>query len=55
MFDFGLFLTVTVAISSIFGIACIGLGTYAVLRNGFEKRAIEKKSDRHRITRCSLY
>jgi hypothetical protein len=51
MFDFGLFLTVTVAISSIFGIAYIGLGTYAVLRNGFEKRAIEKKSDRHRITR----
>jgi hypothetical protein len=51
MFDFGLFLTVTVAIFSIFGIACIGLGTYAVLRNDFKKRAIEKKSDRHRITR----
>ena len=36
MFDFGLFLTVTVTVFSIFGIVCIGLGTYAVLRNDFK-------------------
>jgi hypothetical protein len=33
MFDFGLFLTVTIAIFSIISIGCIGLGAYAVLRN----------------------
>jgi uncharacterized membrane protein len=40
MFDFGLFLTVTVAIFSIIGIGCIGLGAYAVLRNDFQKREV---------------
>ncbi|MGC2569977.1 MAG: hypothetical protein WA364_00585 [Candidatus Nitrosopolaris sp.] len=40
MFDFGLFLTVTVAIFSIIGIGCIGLGAYAVLRNDPQKRGI---------------
>ncbi len=52
VFDFGLFLTVTVAVFSVIGIACISLGTYAVLGNDFKKRVIEKnESDRREITR----
>ncbi|MGB6528976.1 MAG: hypothetical protein WBF33_12790 [Candidatus Nitrosopolaris sp.] len=39
-FDFGLFLTATVAIFSIIDIGCIGLGAYAVLRNDSQKRDI---------------
>jgi hypothetical protein len=41
VFDFGLFLTGTVAIFSTIGIACIGMAAYLVLRSDFRKRKIE--------------
>ena len=40
MFDFGLFLTLTVAIFSIIGIGCISLGAYATLRNDSQIREV---------------
>jgi len=45
MFDFALFLTLTVAIFSIIGIGCIGLGVYAVLGNKSPKSEIENDKD----------
>jgi len=48
MLDFDLFLTVTVVIFSIIGIACIGLGAYAVLGNDSQKRQIEKNESGNR-------
>jgi len=45
MFDFALFLTLTVAIFSIIG--CIGLGVYAVLGNKSPKSEIENDKDLH--------
>jgi hypothetical protein len=48
MFDFGLFLTLTVIIFSIIGIDCIGLGAYAVLGNKSLKSEIENGKDLHR-------
>jgi uncharacterized membrane protein len=48
MFDFGLFLTVTIAIFSIIGIGCIGLGAYAALRNDFQKREVGKSEIQNR-------
>jgi hypothetical protein len=48
-FDFGLFLTATVAIFSIIGIGCIGLGAYAVLRNNSQKRDIGIEKNGHRL------
>ena len=48
MFDFALFLTLTVAIFSIIG--CIALGVYAVLGNKSPKTEIENDKDlRQRI------
>ena len=41
MFDFDLFLTATIVIFSLIGIACIGVGAYVVLRNDSQKREIE--------------
>jgi hypothetical protein len=41
MFDFALFLTLTVVIFSIIGIGCISLGVYAVLQNKFPKSELE--------------
>jgi len=50
MFDFALFLTLTVAIFSIIGIGCIGLGVYAVLGNKSPKSEIGNDKDlRQRI------
>jgi hypothetical protein len=50
MFDFALFLTLTVVIISIIGIGCIGLGVYAVLVNKSTKSEIENDKDfRRRI------
>ena len=50
MFDFALFLTLTVAIFSIIGIGCIGLGVYAVLGNKSPKSKIGNDKDfRQRI------
>jgi hypothetical protein len=50
MFDFALFLTLTVVIFSIIGIGCIGLGVYAVLGNKSPKSEIENDKDfRRRI------
>lgn len=52
VFDFGLFLTVTIAIFSIIGIGCIGLGAYAVLRNDSQKRKVGKSEiQNHRLIR----
>jgi len=48
MFDFGLFLTVTVAIFSIIGIGCISLGAYATLRNDSQKREVGKNEIQNR-------
>jgi uncharacterized membrane protein len=48
LFDFGLFLAVTVVILSIIGIGCIGLGAYAVLGNDSQKRQIEKNESGNR-------
>ncbi|MFZ0896527.1 MAG: hypothetical protein WAZ77_18665 [Candidatus Nitrosopolaris sp.] len=44
MFDFGLFLTVTVIAFSGIGLACIGLGSYAMLRENLRKQRIENNS-----------
>jgi hypothetical protein len=48
MFDFGLFLTLTVIIFSVIGIGCIGLGAYAVLGNKSPKSEIENGKDLRR-------
>jgi hypothetical protein len=48
MFDFGLFLTLTVAIFSIIGIGCISLGAYAALRNDSQKREVGKNKIQNR-------
>jgi hypothetical protein len=48
MFDFGLFLTLTVAIFSIIGIACISLGAYASLRNDSQKREVGENEIQNR-------
>ena len=48
MFDFGLFLTVFVAIFSTIGIVCIGIGAYAVLRNELQDK-IEKNKENNKI------
>lgn len=44
LFDFGLFLTVTVIAFSGIGLACIGLGSYAMLRENLRKQRIENNS-----------
>ena len=49
MFDFGLLLTLTVAIFSIIGIACISLGAYAVLRNDSHQREVRFKDSKSQI------
>jgi hypothetical protein len=48
MFDFGLFLTLTVAIFSIIGIGCISLGAYATLRNDSQKREVGENEIQNR-------
>ena len=48
MFDFGLFLTLTVAIFSIIGIGCISLGAYATLGNDSQKREVGKNEIQNR-------
>ena len=53
MFDFGLFLTVFVAIFSIIGIGCIGLGTYVVLCDELRGK-IEEKKERNKVHRHRL-
>ena len=45
MFDFALFLTLTVVIFSIIGIGCIGLGGYAVLGNKSPKSEIDNDNN----------
>jgi hypothetical protein len=45
MFDFALFLTLTVVIFSIIGNGCIGLGVYAVLGNKSPNTEIENDKD----------
>jgi hypothetical protein len=44
LFDVGLFLTVIIIIFSSIGLACIGIGSYTMLRNDLDKPKIESSN-----------
>jgi hypothetical protein len=55
VFDFALFLTGTVIIFSTIGIACIGFGTYIVLRSDFRKQEIEIQKNANRNKASNIW